>query len=281
MLPENVVRHAFSFVCFSGGGGVGAGDYCFCVGRNERPQACGVAQARVSCPHCCPSFSSTCGPNGCQWNPLPSGKRLSRRTPVCPSQPLPLSRPPPARLEYMPLWKKVQGLSSAATTAAAAGPSVVDESEGGDGLSSRASSFASASGGDNGTLVVDSRGGGGGGGGGLTRGSSRIGSSGGRSGGGAAATEEKEEKGDVLGARARLGELEEELSFEDIIIFRAMAERQEALRRIGTDRDPRGGGDGRGGAGNRWGIGGWVRMQSVDWRIIHGRTRPFRARTTK
>lgn len=43
-------------------------------------------------------------------------------------------------------------------------------------------------------------------------------------------------------------ELEDELSLEDIIFFRAMAEREEGLR---SDR-------GRKNGGNRWGIGGWV-----------------------
>lgn len=47
---------------------------------------------------------------------------------------------------------------------------------------------------------------------------------------------------------AHYQELEDELTFEDIIIFRAMAEREEALR---SDR-------GRKGSENSWGIGGWV-----------------------
>lgn len=196
----------------------------------------------------------------------------------------PLLRPPPAlspvRLEYMPLWKKAQGLSPA--TAGAAADTVVDDEsdvgDGGDSVSSRTSSFASASGGDNDALGVGLGGGPaisatavlGSSGGGLSRSSSRISSSGSRSGSrmrsGGGAVEEEEEEEAALAARARLEELEEELSFEDIIIFRAMAEQQEALRR--TDRDPRNSGSDRGGGGNRWGIGGWVReWNEVDMRI--------------
>lgn len=51
----------------------------------------------------------------------------------------------------------------------------------------------------------------------------------------------------------RTKELEDELSVEDIIIFRAMAEREEMLRS----------GSGRKGHGNRWGIGGWVRFHRI------------------
>lgn len=63
-------------------------------------------------------------------------------------------------------------------------------------------------------------------------------------------------------------ELEDELSFEDIIIFRAMAEREEVLR---SDR-------GRKGSGNRWGIGGWVSQDdpSLDMlRPVAGRSDVF------
>lgn len=103
-------------------------------------------------------------------------------------------------------------------------------------------------GGASGSGGVD-RGDGGGGGGRLGRGGSEGGME--QTGGG----EEDEE-----GVLARLEELEEELSFEDIIIFRAMAEREEALARAGSNnKGPRGRSNGRGGAGNRWGIGGWVR----------------------
>lgn len=83
------------------------------------------------------------------------------------------------------------------------------------------------------------------------------------SGGGAGQAPRGQDRALLLAARARLEELEEELSFEDIVIFRAMAEREEALSRGGArDRHGNGRGNNNGqGGGNRWGIGGWVRME--------------------
>lgn len=274
----------FSFGCCFLSGGAGGGIVLCEAQRNEAPQACGIAQHGYDVPVRCSARCAVSmgGPNRRQQTTLSLSLSLSRLprahhmhgTSVYPSRPSPSRDPclPPARLEYMPLWKKAQGLCPA-TAAAAADTVTDDDSDGAGADSSRASSFTSASAGDNGTLAagadgepaaaaaaLDSSSSGG-----LSRSSSRVSSAGSRSGGrrrssGAAAAAEaaREEVESVLAARARVEELEEELSFEDIIIFRAMAEREEALRR--ADGGPRAG-NGGGGGGNRWGIGGWVRKE--------------------
>ncbi|CAM9510658.1 unnamed protein product [Pylaiella littoralis] len=181
------------------------------------------------------------------------------------------------RLEYMPLWKKARGLSSA--TAADDDVDYDDDHVGGIGSprSSSSSSSSSSSASDavpswSSGVDVDTSSGGGdrsNGSGGLGRSKGRRGSrsrsrgrersvAGGEEDDDEEEEEEEEEEEAVATARARLEELEEELSVEDIIIFRGIAEREEAaLLRGASSRDSKAGGRKRWGTG-RWGAGSWV-----------------------